>query len=141
MKAGSYQKNCDNKINLMFQESESLISQKIHPQTIITGWRKATDEARRALQSFARDNGQVKHVFMQTLNAMIFYTACMQHTYQECMLTGGRPQTRPDGLFRALSVVALYVILYIVGRQHIYPGCKSHPLPCITDRSTCYEFS
>lgn len=49
--------NSDNKISLMFQESEALISQKIHPQTIITGWRKATDEARRALQSFARDNG------------------------------------------------------------------------------------
>lgn len=53
----SYRKNSDNKMNLMFQESEALISQKIHPQTIITGWRKATDEARRALQSFARDNG------------------------------------------------------------------------------------
>lgn len=42
---------------LILQESEALISQKIHPQTIISGWRKATDEARKALQNFARDNG------------------------------------------------------------------------------------
>lgn len=57
IKVSTYRMNSDNKISLMFQESEALISQKIHPQTIITGWRKATDEARRALQSFARDNG------------------------------------------------------------------------------------
>ena len=32
------------------------MSQKIHPQTIINGWRKATDEARRALEASAADN-------------------------------------------------------------------------------------
>lgn len=51
----------------LLRESEALISQKIHPQTIITGWRKATDEARRALQSFARDNGNNEVKFREDL--------------------------------------------------------------------------
>lgn len=44
-------------INCLFQEAEALVSQKIHPQTIIQGWRKATDVARKALTDFARDHG------------------------------------------------------------------------------------
>ncbi|XP_019925622.3 T-complex protein 1 subunit beta [Magallana gigas] len=51
----------------LLRESEALISQRIHPQTIITGWRKATDEARRALQSFARDNGNNEVKFREDL--------------------------------------------------------------------------
>lgn len=34
-----------------------MIGLKIHPQTIVAGWRKATDEARRALTEAAVDNG------------------------------------------------------------------------------------
>ena len=33
----------------LLREAEELVSQKIHPQTIIAGWRKATDAARSAL--------------------------------------------------------------------------------------------
>ena len=38
------------------QEAEQLVSIKIHPQTIINGWRKAVDCARQALTNAARDN-------------------------------------------------------------------------------------
>jgi len=41
----------------LLKEAERLISLKIHPQTIIAGFRKATDVAREALTASARDNG------------------------------------------------------------------------------------
>lgn len=43
----------------MMQEAEHLVAQKLHPQTVISGWRKAVDEARRALVQSANDNGCV----------------------------------------------------------------------------------
>ncbi|KAL5010987.1 hypothetical protein ScPMuIL_013292 [Solemya velum] len=51
----------------LLKEAEKLIQQKIHPQTIIAGWRKATDEARRALTDFARDHGDDPVKFRQDL--------------------------------------------------------------------------
>lgn len=41
----------------LLKEAEQLIAAKMHPQTIIAGWRKAVDCARKALTDFARDNG------------------------------------------------------------------------------------
>ncbi|XP_064627390.1 T-complex protein 1 subunit beta-like [Lineus longissimus] len=41
----------------LLREAEQLVSQKMHPQTVISGWRKATDEARRALAEAAQDHG------------------------------------------------------------------------------------
>jgi len=41
----------------MYQEAEQLIAQKIHPQTIIAGWRKATAEAHVALEKSTLDHG------------------------------------------------------------------------------------
>lgn len=38
------------------QEAELLVSRKIHPQTIISGWRKATQAARDALREAAVDH-------------------------------------------------------------------------------------
>ncbi len=32
------------------------MAQKIHPQTVISGWRKATDEALRVLEGIAKNN-------------------------------------------------------------------------------------
>jgi T-complex protein 1 subunit beta len=32
------------------------LAQKIHPQTVISGWRKATDEALRVLEGIAKNN-------------------------------------------------------------------------------------
>ncbi|KAK2183566.1 hypothetical protein NP493_306g02000 [Ridgeia piscesae] len=42
---------------LCFQEAEQLVSQKIHPQTIVTGWRKAATQARQALEKSSLDHG------------------------------------------------------------------------------------
>ncbi|CAG0920628.1 unnamed protein product [Notodromas monacha] len=41
----------------LLREAEKLVSLKLHPQTIIAGWRKATDVAREALRNAAEDNG------------------------------------------------------------------------------------
>lgn len=41
---------------LLLQEAELLIAKKIHPQTIIAGWRKATQVARDALREAAVDH-------------------------------------------------------------------------------------
>lgn len=46
-----------NKLYLL-KEAEELVSQKIHPQTIIAGWRLATDVARKALEDFAIDHSK-----------------------------------------------------------------------------------
>ncbi|XP_041354778.1 T-complex protein 1 subunit beta-like [Gigantopelta aegis] len=51
----------------LLKEAEILIGQKLHPQTIISGWRKAVDEARRVLTSVAKDNGKDPVKFRQDL--------------------------------------------------------------------------
>lgn len=51
----------------LLKEAEVLVSQRIHPQTIITGWRKATDVARQALTEFARDHGNDPEKFRNDL--------------------------------------------------------------------------
>uniref|UniRef100_A0A2K5R832 CCT-beta n=1 Tax=Cebus imitator TaxID=2715852 RepID=A0A2K5R832_CEBIM len=48
-------------------EAESLIAKKIHPQTIIAGWREATKAAREALLSSAVDHGSDEVKFRQDL--------------------------------------------------------------------------
>lgn len=40
----------------LLREAEKLVAQKIHPQTIIAGWRRATTIAREALLRNALDN-------------------------------------------------------------------------------------
>lgn len=40
----------------LLREADKLVSQRIHPQIIIEGWRKARDEARKTLQEISRDN-------------------------------------------------------------------------------------
>jgi len=40
----------------LLREAEELVSQKIHPQTIVCGYRMATDVARQALEKTAADN-------------------------------------------------------------------------------------
>jgi len=51
----------------LLKEAESLVSQKIHPQTIISGWRKAVDAARGALTDAANDHGQDPVKFREDL--------------------------------------------------------------------------
>ena len=40
----------------LLKEAERLVAMNLHPQTIIAGWRKATDCAREALAASAKDN-------------------------------------------------------------------------------------
>lgn len=51
----------------LLREAETLVAKRIHPQTVIAGWRLATDEARRALTNFARDHGSDPAKFRQDL--------------------------------------------------------------------------
>jgi T-complex protein 1 subunit beta len=51
----------------LLREAEKLLSQKIHPQTIIAGWRKATSVAYEALQKSSKDNREDQEKFKQDL--------------------------------------------------------------------------
>lgn len=51
----------------LLREAEKLVLQKIHPQTIIRGWRKAVTAAREALTSSSRDNSADPVQFRQDL--------------------------------------------------------------------------
>lgn len=51
----------------MLREAEKLIEQKIHPQTIIAGWRKAVDVARQALDTAALDHSSNVETFREDL--------------------------------------------------------------------------
>ncbi|XP_015513305.1 T-complex protein 1 subunit beta [Neodiprion pinetum] len=51
----------------LLKEAEKLIDQKIHPQTIIAGWRSATTVAREALHNTATDNSADPETFRKDL--------------------------------------------------------------------------
>lgn len=51
----------------LLREAEKLIEQKMHPQTIIAGWRRAVDVARSALEQVAKDNSANAEVFREDL--------------------------------------------------------------------------
>lgn len=51
----------------LLREAEQLVAQKIHPQTIIAGWRKATEVAREALRNAAVDNHENPTKFREDL--------------------------------------------------------------------------
>ncbi|KAL4460897.1 hypothetical protein ABPG74_016369 [Tetrahymena malaccensis] len=51
----------------LLREGEKLVNQKIHPQHIINGWRKARDCAQHTLNSIARDNSTNEAKFKEDL--------------------------------------------------------------------------
>lgn len=51
----------------LLREAEKLIAQRVHPMTIIDGWRKAADIARKALIESAVDNGGDKVAMKKSL--------------------------------------------------------------------------
>lgn len=51
----------------LLKEADKLIEQRIHPQTIIAGWRQATNVAREALQNAAADNSADVERFREDL--------------------------------------------------------------------------
>merc|ERR1712209_43995 len=51
----------------LLREAEKLIEQRIHPQTIVAGWRQATKIARAALEEQAKDHGDDEEKFREDL--------------------------------------------------------------------------
>lgn len=51
----------------LLREAEKLVSAKMHPQTVIRGWRKAVDVAKKALNEVAEDNGGDPEKFRKDL--------------------------------------------------------------------------
>jgi len=51
----------------LLREGERLINQKIHPQHIIEGWRKARDVARKVLNEISHDNSKNEEQFREDL--------------------------------------------------------------------------
>lgn len=51
----------------LLREAEKLIEQKLHPQTIIAGWRIAAETARTALTNAAQDNSANSDKFKEDL--------------------------------------------------------------------------
>jgi len=51
----------------LLREAESLVTQRIHPQTIAAGWRLARKEAREALEAAAVDNSNDEAAFREDL--------------------------------------------------------------------------
>mmetsp|Transcript_21105 Transcript_21105/g.27376 ORF Transcript_21105/g.27376 Transcript_21105/m.27376 type:complete len:229 (-) Transcript_21105:1147-1833(-) len=54
----------------LLREAEALVNQRIHPQTIIQGWRKAAEISRAVLTSAANDNSADPARFRQDLIAI-----------------------------------------------------------------------
>mmetsp|Transcript_7842 Transcript_7842/g.12556 ORF Transcript_7842/g.12556 Transcript_7842/m.12556 type:complete len:532 (+) Transcript_7842:56-1651(+) len=51
----------------LLREAERLVDKKIHPQTILSGWRKAVKEARKALEAAAKDHKSDSEAFKADL--------------------------------------------------------------------------
>ncbi|XP_034944640.1 T-complex protein 1 subunit beta [Chelonus insularis] len=51
----------------LLKQAEKMVEQRIHPQTIITGWRKATNIAKEALEAAAVDNSANTEEFRKDL--------------------------------------------------------------------------
>ena len=51
----------------LLKEAEKLVNMKIHPQIVISGWRKARDRARESLLKIAINNSSNKEQFRQDL--------------------------------------------------------------------------
>lgn len=51
----------------LLREAEKLVSMRLHPQTIISGYRWATDIARKALTNSAQDNSANPDKFREDL--------------------------------------------------------------------------
>jgi len=60
----------------LLREAERLVSQKIHPQTIIAGWRKAIDVAVNSLNECSNDNSDNPELFRQDLLNIARTTLC-----------------------------------------------------------------
>jgi len=60
----------------LLREAEKLVAMKIHPQTIVTGWRKAVKVAISALEEISVDNSKDADKFRQDLLNIAHTTLC-----------------------------------------------------------------
>jgi len=67
----------------MLREAEKLIEARIHPQTIVNGWRLACQEARRALEASALDSGADEAAFRKELMQIAMTTLSSKLVYHE----------------------------------------------------------
>lgn len=67
----------------LLREGEKLIAQKIHPQTVIAGWRLAADTARKALVASAKDHSADKEKFREDLMNIARTTLSSKIVYQD----------------------------------------------------------
>ena len=67
----------------MLREAEKLIEARIHPQTIVNGWRLACQTARRALEESAMDNGSDEAAFRNELMQIAMTTLSSKLVYHE----------------------------------------------------------
>lgn len=58
----------------LLREADKLVQQKIHPQIIIQGWRKAAEVSRKVLTEMAMDNFQDEEAFKQDLKNIAMTT-------------------------------------------------------------------
>jgi len=58
----------------LLREADKLVQQKIHPQIIIQGWRKAAEVAKKVLKEIAMDNFQDEDAFRQDLKNIALTT-------------------------------------------------------------------
>ena len=52
---------------VLYQEAEKLVSCKVHPQIIVSGWRKAVQVAQKALEAAAVDHSSDEQKFKEDL--------------------------------------------------------------------------
>lgn len=60
----------------LLREAEKLVAMKIHPQTIVAGWRKAMKVARASLEEISTDNSENPELFRQDLLNIARTTLC-----------------------------------------------------------------
>merc|ERR1719230_715045 len=67
----------------MLREAEKLIEARVHPQTIVNGWRLACQHARAALEASAMDSGKDEEAFRKELMQIAMTTLSSKLVYHE----------------------------------------------------------
>lgn len=69
----------------LLRQAEKLIEMRIHPQTIVAGWRKATGVAREALETKALDHGDDEEKFREDLMNIARYSSPARICVGKCI--------------------------------------------------------
>ncbi|CAI7993679.1 T-complex protein 1 subunit beta [Geodia barretti] len=99
----------------LLKEAERLVNAKIHPQTIIAGWRLATDAARAALTTVARDNSGDPQKFNEDLMNIAKTTLSSKILTQHKDLFAGLAVEAVGRLKRSGNLEAIQIIKKLGG--------------------------